>query len=272
MIRNLVGIVMILSVFHAIALERNRYQLNVGPAFNYARYNLGCLPKIHGYLAGVHADFQADTTYCMYAYADVDARFNAGFVCGCDDTKSCIQDVRTQLFVGYNWDGLGEYWQACQEVTLTPFFGVGFYFLSNELHPDIIDYRYFNVFIPLGFNVHWDVCPDNFAIELQALYRLDAWTRLNFVSPCIVDEECPCEKLCLNRSHGFHCAMPLIWHDLCEWEFFGCNTAFQMKVVPFFDWNRFGSASEANSNGLCFEVPQLDQWYLGLHVDFGIAF
>lgn len=270
--KRLLFLLLFTFLTNARSIEENQYQFNLGPLFNYARYNLGCLPKIHGYLAGIHADFQLNTPSCIYTEIDFDARFNAGFICGCDDTKSKIRDYKVEWFLGYNWDGLGERWSACQDVTLTPFAGVGFYFLSNELKPNIIDYRYFNVFVPLGFKAHWDVCSDTFAVELQALYRADAHTQAEVDTPCIDDEDCDCEKLCLNRSHGVHVEVPLIWNDICTWEIGGCETEFQMKVVPFFDWNRFGSAAEVNSNDLCIEVPQLDRWHLGLHVDFGILF
>ena len=156
-------------LINAEPLQENQYEINIGPAFNYARYDLGCLPKVHGYLAGIHFDFQLDTTSCIYTKIAFDGLFNAGFICGCDDIKSRIRDYKTEWFLGYNWDGLADYASSCENVTLTPFTGVGFYFLSNELQPEIIDYRYFNVFIPLGFKLHWDVCPESFQVELQAL-------------------------------------------------------------------------------------------------------
>ena len=71
------------------------------------------------------------------------------------------------------------------------------YHLSKKLAPDVIRYKYHNVFIPVGFEFDWCV-NDCFDIGLRAEYRIDAYTRLKLSIPCIK----VCEKLKLKRSQG----------------------------------------------------------------------
>ncbi len=123
-------------------------------------------------------------------------------------------------------------------------------------------------------------------------YRIDTWTRLR------VNQECEkaCERTKLHpRTQGLLIELPLTWHakeSKCH------QFAWQVKVVPLFDWNRFGdscrpdcssssscgncsSSSSSCSEVLCpfdecestaCDMPRLNQWYVGAHVDLGIRF
>lgn len=260
MMRNL-RILLIFCVFLIPSLLSGRpaecrtLQVNAGPTFNFARYQFGCLPKMEGYLAGVHFDFEHGHPSNWYLGLRFDGRWNAGFVCGCQDLKSEIKDYRTEFDLGYRFS-------KCNIRSFTPFAGIGFYYLSNEFEPQEIAYRYFNVFVPVGFKSEWLV-NDCFKWGLNFEYRIDAWTRMKLDSPCIQI----CDKIKLNRTQGLLLEVPLTW------KFGECSCVdYQVKVVPLFDWNRFGRADEANENGLCIEIQKLNQWYLGLHVDLGIRF
>jgi hypothetical protein len=245
--------------------ECRNTQVNVGPLFNFARYNFGNLPKIEGYLAGVHTDLIYGRSYCdplsdLYLNLRFDGRWNAGFVCGQDELKSQIKDYRPELNIGYNWC-------ICDEsYYLTPLTGIGFYYLSNELKPNIITNRYFNVYVPIGANLLWQA-KRHFQVELAAEYRINAWTRLKLQTPDLN----VCDKLKLTHTNGVHVEVPMTWFL----DTYSCcfnDLHLQCKVVPFFDWNRFGNVNERNFEGLCLPVPELKRWYLGLHVDIGVNF
>lgn len=256
--KHVKGLVLVACLSTMCVERATEFHLNAGPLFNFARFKFGCLPKIQGYLAGLHADFELVTPCCFYTSIIFDGRWNAGFICGDQDTKAQIKDYRSQWFLGYR------FCSGCN-TSITPFWGFGFYHLSQELKPDIMSYRYFNIFIPLGLHFEWDPCSDEFTIGLSVLYRPDVWTRLKLDTPCV--QACDNQKIKLKRSYGVHVALPMQWVLTCN----ECVDV-QTKIVPFFDWNRFGKADEANCNGLCFEVPRLDRWYLGLHIDIGIRF
>jgi hypothetical protein len=240
--------------------EDQRMQLNIGPLFNYARYDLGCLPKIQGYLVGFHTDYIYRKNPGFYTELQFDGRWNAGYVSGNADTKVKIRDYRPEWLLGYDFS-------LSRDCTayIAPLTGFGFYYLFNELQPDVMTYRYFNFYVPVGFEALWKVSEDCFDMGLRALYRVDVHTRLKLETPCF--EECECETIKLKRSMGAHVEFPFTWYK--SWD----NRAnWQIRLVPFFDWNRFGKADQANSNGICFDVPQLDSWYLGAHLDFGLRF
>ena len=240
-------------------------QTDVGINFNYARYKLGKLSKISGYLAGVHCELEFKKPCHVLVGIYFDGQWNAGHLCSktdlCNpsDVRSKVADYIVDLHAGYNW-------AICSERFLfTPFAGVGFYHLSKKLAPDVIRYKYHNVFIPVGFELDWCV-NDCFDIGLRAEYRIDAYTRLKLSIPCIK----VCEKLKLKRSHGVKVEIPMTWYydaSVCGKRSLDMNC----KVIPFFDWNKFGAAKQ-ESNCLAVPVPKLKRWHLGLRVLVGFNF
>lgn len=239
--------------------NKRKLQLNVGPIFNFARYNLGCLSKIQGYLAGIHFDFRSDRPSWLFTVIQFDGRWNAGFICDRFNTRSKIADYRPEMLLGYTF-----YCDQEKTQSFTPFLGLGFYHLKSRLKPNIITYKYFNLYVPVGFEARWDVRPGEFDIALRVFYRIDAWTRLKVFTPCV--EQCECEKIRLKRSQGVHVELPCSWYHQKK------RVTLLYKMVPFFDWNRFGRAKEGNCNGICFDIPCLDRWHLGLELNFGIQF
>jgi hypothetical protein len=248
------------SPLAAREFEDQKMQINLGPLFNYARYDLGCLPKIQGYLVGFHSDYTYRNDPGFYTQLQFDGRWNAGYISGNFDTKVKIRDYRPEWDLGYDI-------ALSRDCTayLTPLAGFGFYYLSNELQPDVMTYRYFNFYIPVGLEALWKIHEDECELGLRAVYRVDAYTRLKLVTPCL--EPCECTKIKLERSQGIYVQMPITWYK--TWD---KRANFQIKIVPFFDWNRFGKADQANSNGICVDVPQLDNWYVGMQLDFGLRF
>jgi len=263
--------------------ECRTINMNIGPTFNFARYNFDCQPKYQGYLAGVHADFEHVMLNREYVGVRFDGRWNAGTVSGCNQTSE-IKDYRTELNLGYNVS-------RCGINRFTPFLGLGFYYLADEFGSgnssccinnfggENCTLRYYNLFVPIGFKAEWQKT-DCFSWGLNAEYRIDAWTRLrqgesssssccqSWSSSC--NQSCSsscggcssscssscnnsCDKIKLqNRTQGFLIEVPLTWRRLAQ-----CgSTDIQIKVVPLFDWNRFGAidsccSSSSSSCGSC---------------------
>lgn len=237
-------------------------QSNLGIDFNYARYKLGELSDIGGYLAGIHFDFYFKKPSSAFVGLYFDGKWKAGPLCSdincCHlyDLRSDIKDYITSFHLGYN-AATGD-----EKFMFTPFSGIGFYFLSNTLAPDIIRYEYFNFYVPLGMEFQWNV-KDHFHVGLNATYRLDAHTRVKVSTPCVDI----CEKLDIKRCHGFKVEIPLTWkHTFCK------RVDFQTKVSPFFDWNKFGASKENTCFCIPIQVPEMKQWYVGLSVLLGIRF
>lgn len=314
----------ITSLLSARPFEEQSWQFNAGPEFNFARYkfsnqNVDCcssscdtacdecpFPHQQGYLAGLHLDLTHTAPSHWYFKLQFDGRWNAGYVCGKQDTRLQIKDYRPETDFGYSFF-FGE-----KEHSVTPFIGLGFNYLSAEFKHAIMTNRYFNLYVPLGMNMVWNVRPEEFNVGLSFEYRIDAWTRLkvdtndgfacdngrcpddctkkcdtdcktkkdcNFKEKVYKPECCDskkscnsCEEVCddritLKRSHGFHVELPMTWYH--TWN---DKVNFQTRVVPFFDWNRFGASCEASCNSTRVPVPQSDRWYLGLHIDLGMRF
>ena len=299
-------VLLLTSLLSARDPECRTMHFNVGPSVNYAQYKFGCTPKVQGALVGVHADFSHSRECSEFALLRFDGRWSVGKFEECD-LKDRIRDYRTELDLGWNFE-----WSWCdRDMTFTPFFGIGFFFENNKVREEesctffedccstscSIDacaaskLRYYNLFVPVGFNTLHRV-NDCFSWGLTAEYRIDAWTRLKVSQDCCT----LCDKVQPeSRTHGVMVEVPLTW-NLCEGE---CMD-WHVKVVPFFDWNRFGDAncdctctstchnSCSSSSSCCSadlldalndcaigfdcDIPKLSQWYLGARVDLGVRF
>ncbi len=260
--------------------DEKYWQHNVGLLFNFARYELGNLHDIEGYLAGLHWDLSHQSACGLYMNLQFDGHWNAGPLCSDDecndvDLKARVRDFRPELDLGYTF-------ATCEErLFFTPYIGFGFFYLENKLKPQNVEYKYFNINVPIGAQVLWNVS-DCFDLGLGVTYRIDAWTRLKLDIPNLIGEnDCnvvssnntcgnnddDSDRIELDRTHGVHVELPMIWKIRQ-----GSCVDIQAKVVPFFDWNEFGEADECTPNNLPIEVPELKQWYLGLHVNIGISF
>ncbi len=231
------------------SFEEKPLQINAGPLFNYAQYNLGDLSKIEGHLAGIHIDIQHGTPSRWYGYADFDGRWNPSFVCGEQDLKSTVHDYRTQGFFGYSF-------HKTASCSFTPFAGLGFYHLSDKLKPNIMTYRYSTLYIPIGFKGEWIVHPECLQISLTALYRagVASWAKVSTPGQPSSYEDA-------RYAHGVHIEIPFLWYH--AW---GKKIDLQTKFVPFFDWHQF------NKPGNSQQIVQLDRWHLGLQFILGLRF
>lgn len=250
--------------FHVSVCESDtRYcQSNVGIDFNYALYSVGELSPMSGYLAGGHFDFCFKKPQSALVGIYFDGRWNAGHLCSpndCDDlgdVRSNVSDYITSVHLGYNFTN-------CSNTTMyTPVTGIGLYCLSTELTPSIIRYKYYNLHVPVGCELQWDLnhC---FSLNLHAVYRIDAYTRLKITTPCVD----VCDTLRVKRSHGLSVSLPMKRvYSFCR------RVNLQTTCIPFFDWNRFGEVSEKSECCIPIAVPEWKRWYLGIKFLVGLSF
>jgi len=301
--------VLVTSLVSARPEECRTMQMNLGPTVNFARYKFDCTPEMQGAMVGLHFDWQHNRENREFVQVRFDGRWSAGDIKGCN-TENRVQDYRPEFNFGWNFTPC---W-CDNSFTFTPIVGLGFFFLSNELSlhesscnlgcvdtcatstgcssSDENRLRYFNFNIPVGLFTTYKYS-DCLSIGLNAEYRIDAVTRLR------ANEDC--KSLCSSvkpnsRTQGVLVEMPFNYH-LGDWM---CMD-WQMKFVPLFDWNRFGSANcECNdscsstcnpceSTSSCPDcvpvldalancatdechLPSLTSWYIGAHIDLGIRF
>lgn len=252
-----ISMLFVASLIHARPFEEQTMQWSMGPLFNYAEYRLGCVPKLQGYLAGIHTDLIYSNDW--YTELRLDSRFNTTLMCGALDTRSKVRDVNPAWYVGYNCNP-----EDCYDLLFRPITGVSFTYLSHQLQPNISTYKYFIIDVPVGLHALWDVCPDEFFMGIKAEYRINVYRQLKLSTPCLTIGE----KIGLKRGHAFNIEVPLAWQRTTHHE----RANFILKVVPLFRWIEYGKADQTNTNCLPYEIPRLRQWHLGLHLDFGITF
>jgi hypothetical protein len=172
------------------------WSTSVGPLFNFARYTFGndvvccntaptcCdFPHAQGYLAGLHFEITHSRPSKWYANLQFDGEWNAGYVNNTANTFLQVKDYRPEIDFGYN------FFIHKNHYYITPFTGLGFYYLSTEYKNTLLTNKYNNLYVPIGFNLTWNVHPDCFenVVEcftagLTAEYRIDAWTRLKITN------------------------------------------------------------------------------------------
>lgn len=274
------------TVSQANHFDSNSLSLNVGPTFNYARFKIGelngttnNLPKTSGYMAGVHADLTYEHACNLFARLRFDGRWNAGDFSRFDYVTTPgeliadrfkIRDFRPEFNVGYTF-GLGD----CANFEVTPFTGVGAIILETNRRnaPNVVianrfpTVRRLDVYVPVGVQLDW-ARSDCFSVGLIAEYRIGVWSRYQRRNENLTPVTT--NRVRLNRADSFLIEVPLTWaKESChcfDWQF---------KVVPYFDWTRWGGLR----NNQVAQVPpvtnadvRLRQWYVGLHLDFGINF
>jgi hypothetical protein len=257
----------LLLLFAALPLiaRHQHLAMNFGTVFNYARYTLGCLEPQSGYLVGPHFDFSYQKSYRPFFGLEFDGRWNAGFISDKNSTtRADVADYIPATYLGFTFD------TADHAFRITPFTGLGYYRLSYQLEPDMLTYQYNQIFVPVGlnFNYHFE---RNFSIGLDTMYRVGAYNHLKLKTPCITPDDCTDEcngnSLKLNYSSGFRVRMPFVCHYRN-----GKKVAFNTTLAPFFDWNKFASTCDANSQGIVFPIPTNTRWYLGVMANLGISF
>lgn len=234
------------------------YTFHAGPTFNFARFKFGELSKTEGYLAGIHADVIHKHKSNISTRVKFDGRWNAGYIAGRNDRKAKINDYRPELDLGYRFT-LG----SCKSVSFLPFTGVGFYFLSSKLSTEMVTRQFYNVYVPVGAQVIWKIKESNFDIGLASEYRINTWSRVKLKTPNLGATE----KIKIKHTEGLLVEMPMTWHHHSN-----CGVKIHSKIVPYFDWNRFGKSHRVNINNVPLRTGRVEQWYLGLHADVGLHF
>lgn len=232
------------------------YTFHAGPTINFARFSFENLPKLQGCLAGVHADVIHKHESNISTRVKFDARWNAGHISGESSLKGHISDYRPELDLGYRI-------AINKTVSFLPFTGVGFYLLAAKLTNDDITRQFYNIYVPVGAQVIWKIKGSNFDIGIAGEYRINTWSRAKLKIPNIGSTN----KIKIRHSEGVLIEMPMTWHFHTDY-----GVKIHSKIVPYFDWNRFGRSQSVSINNTAFNALSVKQWYLGLHADVGIHF
>ncbi len=235
------------------------FTFHVGPTFNFASFKFGRLPKADGFLTGIHADIIHKHKHSnITTRIKFDGRWNTGHIKSGTIHNAKIKDYRPELDLGYRIS-FGKH----SPFSLLPFTGVGFYGLSTRLSSHLIRRQFYNVYVPLGVQLIWKIKNTNLDIGLAGEYRINTWSRVKLKIPQVGSTN----KLKIRHVEGLLVEMPMTWHFHTDY-----GVKIHTKVVPYFDWNRFGRAQSITVNNRLIRNGKVEQWYLGLHADVGMHF
>jgi hypothetical protein len=238
------------------ALNAEDFYMNLGTDFNFAHYRIDDSITQKGYLAGPHFDVAYKRPCSIYTGLNFDGRWNAGFVTtSAGVPQADVVDFRSDWKIGYY------FLSYCELYSLIPYTGLGFQHLFYKIKPNIMTYKYYQLYLPLGFEFLYN-SPKDFTIGLRADYRAGAYTKLAISTPNVASPG----KLKLKYSHGVHVAMPVYLHYLRD----RC-VGLDLSLIPFFDWNRFAKTTETNGV-LPFPIMTNKRWYVGVNANIGINF
>lgn len=253
-------------LFISASMYAEHFTTNLGIVFNYARYEVGCLASQEGYLAGPHFDFFYQKPWRLYTGIEFDASWDAGSICTTE--KCCLVnsvyarsvDYLPVFRIGYAMNTKENVYEV------VPYTGLGYYHFSYIIEPNTIDYKYNQVFVPVGLKFAYN-SPRNFSVGFDAQYRAGAYSRLTVVTPCVENSECDDGKFKLKYSHGARFVMPITCHHRTD-----KRVGLDVTLAPMFDWNSFDTTCEKNSDCIQFNIPTNKRWYLGVVAALGLTF
>ncbi len=222
-------------------------QFYAGPHFNYTRLRFDTPFELEGYMGGAAAG--AEYQYnCLFTSAEVEGYWNAGPITG----RPCQRSSLTEFFA--QWKLGGNFFRGYGCLNIKPYTGIGYNRFENEQAPEGISlkYEYEKIFVPAGVYTYWWLSPC-IKVGAQFEWRFDVESCLDVAS------------LHFNNKleHGYRAQLPLdasLRYGRC---------CFNLSVIPFFDWNRFGRVDDSSPNDVPIDIPELTRWNAGLRVLFG---
>lgn len=216
------------------------FYLNVGPHHNYTRMKFNNPQKLDGFLTGL----TVNTGYKFNGFsifANYEGYWSAPNLYGnpCQESKVSEQLVFGAFKYRYSFFAL--------------YLGFGYNFFKNTQDPRTADltYRFKKLILPVGVQFYWDIS-SHFAMSLQGEARPDVWSRIRVI------------------KKNFNAEKKLAARIQLPFQFKYDN--FSFRLIPFFDWNRFGKTTKKLSNCIPFAIPKLTRWDLGLRLLFGYCF
>lgn len=223
-----------------------------GPHFNYTRLDFDTPSDSEGYEGGVTVGVEKQFD-CLFSSVDFEGYWNAGRITGPPSSRSSLEEFFVEWKMGTQYRGTC----GCQPILFKPYTGVGWNYLENEQNPGptSITYQHTQVFVPVGFFAYW--CP------LQCLRIGSQFEYRPGVYDCLHVDSLHFDA---NFGHGFRIQLPIEFTG-----YWNCH-CFEARIVPFYDWTRFGSVDDVTPNQVSVDIPGLTRWNLGIRLLFGICF
>jgi hypothetical protein len=196
--------------------------------------------KLDGFLTGptINIGYKFNN---FSLFANYEGYWSAPNLCGnpCQKSKVSEQLVFGALKYCYHFFSL--------------YLGLGYNAFKNRQDPCSADltYRFKKLIIPIGIQFYWDIS-SRFAMGIQGEVRPTAWARIRTIKMNFDAEK----KVAARIQLPFQ----LKYDD------------FSVRLIPFFDWNRFGKTTEKLSNCIPFAIPNLTRWDLGIRLLLGYYF
>lgn len=237
-----------LFLFLQSVLLYSEIQIYGGPHFNYIRIEDNDISE--GYMGGVTVGGEYDFL-CFFSNLDFEGSWNAGPVSSNLYDRSSL----TEYFVEGKLGGV--FSLGCGQ--LKPYTGISYdHFVkeTNSLFGDVL-LDYDKLSIPLGFYAYLYLS-SSVKCGVQFEWRPDVKSWLNL--PVLGTYDADLEG-------AFRMQIPL--EVIYPWYVFSC----QLKVIPFFDWNRYGEVFIPHPlDFFSLYYPPLTRWDIGLRVLLGLSF
>jgi len=242
-------LVMILLQAISCAAESEIY---IGPHFHYTRVDFNTPTDVEGYMGGVTVG--GGYQWCnLFTNVDFEGSWNSGPITGVPCERSSLREYFLE------WKAGRDFCQKCFDKVFVfrPYVGFGWDRFINQQNPQGmgLKYEYDKLFVPVGIYAYWleNSC---FKCGVQFEWRPDVYSCLRLSSA----------NFNIEWDQAFRAQLPI------EMSWAWCCQCFDLKIVPFFDWNRFGRVKDESPNQVMVDIPELTRWNLGLRVLLGYNF
>ncbi|MGE3953765.1 MAG: hypothetical protein AB7F31_01020 [Parachlamydiales bacterium] len=229
---------------------RVEYEIYAGPHFNYTHLKFNNPSDLEGYQGGVTTGLTAQCGR-YFSNLNFEGTWNAGRITGVPCQRSSLAEYFVELQVG----------RGCLFCSswFIPYVGFGWDRFENRQDPGQANllYQYDKLFIPVGFYLMREFCGWEGALQFE--FRPDVYDNLRLVGL----------NLDPHWGYAFRVQLPFRRDFILPW--WKCRHM-TFRLVPFFDYNRFGRVRVLNSVEAPLVIPRLERWSAGLRVLVGTIF
>lgn len=228
--------------------KKIKHHFFVGGQQCYTQLKFNNPSTLDGFLTGVAAAYRFE--YCRYfASVNYEGYWTTGGLTGDACQRSNLSENFVYLDTGYLF-------YITSYLDLGPYIGVQYDLLRNaqdpQHHPLVYNFQKIN--LPVGLKVLFNI-EQYLTVGIVGEVRPDVFSEV-----CVVNT-----TLRLHKKLGARVETPLVFH-------INPPSFFDLCLIPFFDWNEFGSATEKNSQGIPFPIPDLIRWEIGVRLLAGFHF
>ncbi len=232
------------------------FRINVAPQVARLKFHINDFANFRGVTSGASALF--DYRKAFDFYGGVAAEWMMGSIDARNSMSRSIHDFDSQIRIGYTLS----IWRF-PTLTLTPYSGMGFEYISQHLRSDpaisSLQYRYYHYYIPVGMIINFNVLEYfNFGIAGQWRPDINARLKTSLLNGL---------QFRLKRQAGYIVELPFQFLIKCR-----NNMKGEISFIPYLKREVDGELNAQLPSRAYLNLPEQSYKFWGLRLALGLRF